>query len=132
MPPDDMRPVVSRGTPAGTVRLLRRYEALARASRSMLDAARKDDWNQVALLEARCVALIDELKAALKLQALSEDEQRQRIALLRAILADDAEMCVRAEPWLAQLDQMVRSAPNVGSASVTRALTSRVMRRRRK
>jgi flagellar protein FliT len=125
MPPEDLRdprlPAAARGTPAGTLRLLQRYEVLAQVSRRMLDAARENDWVQVTRLETRCAQLIGELKAALKLQSLSVHEQRQRIALLRSILADDAEIRVRAEPWLAQLENLVPHPPlTPGRASVTR------------
>jgi flagellar protein FliT len=125
MPPEDLRdprlPAAARGTSAGTLRLLQRYEALAQVSRRMLDAARENDWVQVTRLETRCAQLIGELKAALKLQSLSVHEQRQRIALLRSILADDAEIRVRAEPWLAQLENLVPHPPvTLGRASVTR------------
>jgi flagellar protein FliT len=123
MPPEDIRPAMTpRSTSAGSMRLLQRYEALAQVSRRMLAAAREDDWMQVARLEVRCGQLIEDLKAALKLESLSAAEQRQRIAFLRTILADDAEIRARAEPWLAQLENMVPCAPiTIGAASVTRA-----------
>lgn len=109
------------------MRLLQRYEALAQISRRMLAAAREDDWMQVARLEVRCAQLIDELKAALKLESLSATEQRQRIAFLRNILADDTEIRARAEPWLAQLEKLVPRAPRaIGAASVTRGSVTRM------
>ena len=114
--------MTSRSTLAGSMRLLQRYETLAQISRRMLDAAREDDWAQVGRLELRCAQLIEELKAALKLASLSAVEQRQRIAYLRTILADDAEIRARAEPWLTQLEKMVpRMRVTIGGASVTRA-----------
>lgn len=114
-----------RSTSFSSMRLLQRYETLAQISRRMLDASRDDDWTQVARLERRCVQLIDELKAALKLASLSAAEQRQRIAYLRSILADDAEIRARAEPWLTQLEKMVPPMPGrIGGASVTRASRS--------
>lgn len=114
--------MTSRSTLAGSMRLLQRYETLAQISRRMLDAAREDDWAQVGRLELRCAQLIEELKAALKLASLSAVEQRQRIAYLRTILADDAEIRARAEPWLTQLEKMVpRTRITIGGASVTRA-----------
>jgi hypothetical protein len=37
------------------------------------------------------------------------------VALLRAILADDAEIRARAEPWLQQLEHLIRPpAPRTG------------------
>lgn len=104
-PPDDRhsssRPRPSAPTP------LPFYEAIADASRLMLAAARGDDWDEVARLEARCGDLIAQLKEVARNQPLGVAEQRRRIELLRAILANDAGIRVRAEPWLQQLERMI-------------------------
>ncbi len=103
--PDDARRFNARTHTAGG--LIARYEAIAQASRDMLVAARADDWNEVARLEACCRALIAELKAAAPNTRLSATEQRRRIELLRGILADDGEIRDRAEPWLRQLERLI-------------------------
>jgi flagellar protein FliT len=106
--PEDGRVPHTRA-PGGAPRLIQRYEAIAQASRKMLSAARSDDWDEVARLEGRCRELIAELKAASRSERLSGAEQRRRIELLRGILADDAEIRARAEPWLRQLERLVPS-----------------------
>jgi flagellar protein FliT len=115
MPPDDGRSVRPRTVSLGSPGLIQRYEAIAQASREMLIAARDDDWDQVARLEARCRQLIGQLKAAARTERLSDAQQRRRIELLRGILADDAEMRARSEPWLRQLERLIvvprRTAP---------------------
>ncbi len=88
-------------------RLIHRYEAIALASRCMLAAARRGDWGEVERLEERCRAQIDALEAAAEFEQLDADQQRVRVRLLRDILADDAEMRARAEPWLAQLEHLI-------------------------
>lgn len=98
-PPDD-------GAAHG-VRLIDRYEQLAEASHQMLAAARHGDWPAVARLEDACRALIADLKRQSAQARLTDREQRRRIALLRSILADDAEIRQRAEPWLQQLEQLL-------------------------
>lgn len=108
--PDDGRSAAPQGKGAA---LLRHYEAIAQASRAMLVAARADDWEEVARLEGRCRALIVELTAAAATAALSRSEQRHRVQLLRDILADDAEIRTRSEPWLRQLEQMFDSRRRV-------------------
>lgn len=121
---EDTRPLRSAVQPVSSgasMRLLQRYEALAQVSRRMLEAAREDDWMQVARLETRCGELIDDLRAAMRLETLSAEEQRQRIAYLRHMLADDAEIRARAEPWLTQLEKLVPRHAVTGHASVTRA-----------
>ena len=103
-PPDDGRLPRTRAAAPG---LLQFYEAIADASRLMLAAARADDWDQVARLEDGCRELIAQLEQAARTQRLGAAEQRRRIELLRAILANDAEMRVRAEPWLRQLERLI-------------------------
>jgi flagellar protein FliT len=100
-PPDD-------GGAARGVRLIDRYEQIAAASHEMLAAARHGDWASVARLEDTCRALIAELKSQGARARLTDPEQRRRIALLRSILADDAEIRSRSEPWLQQLEQLLQ------------------------
>lgn len=100
MPPDDGLSVITdRGS------LIEHYKAIAASSRRMLDAARRDDWDQVGREEDRCRLLISGLK-----QAATDDPpigRRQRLALLRAMLADDAEIRDLSEPWLKQLEALL-------------------------
>jgi flagellar protein FliT len=105
-PPDDGHAFRTHGGP-GPAALIRCYETIADASRRMLGAARADDWDEVARLEARCRELIAELRMAARTQRLGAAEQRRRVELLRGILADDAEMRVRSEPWLRQLERLI-------------------------
>jgi flagellar protein FliT len=94
-------------TAPGAPALIQCYETIADTSRLMLAAARSDNWDEVVRLEGRCRELIAELKQVARTQHLGATEQRRRIELLRAILDNDAEMRVRAEPWLRQLERMI-------------------------
>ncbi len=105
--PDDGLFYVDPSARVGMPRLIHRYEAIALASRCMLTAARRGDWDEVERLEGRCRALIEQLKAVAEFEQLDADEQRIRVKLLRDILADDAEMRMRAEPWLVQLERLI-------------------------
>ena len=82
------------------------YEAIAASSRRMLDAARREDWDAVAREENACRALILALKRA---HAAGETPigRRPRLALMRAMLADDAEIRELSEPWLARLQTLL-------------------------
>lgn len=104
-----MPPVGALGIEVERSQLLRRYEAIAAASGAMLDAARADDWQEVARLEDFCRTLIAALKAEAERAELSRVENERRMDLLRGILADDAEIRGRAEPWTRQLDRLLRS-----------------------
>ncbi|HTT10238.1 MAG TPA: flagellar protein FliT [Burkholderiaceae bacterium] len=103
-PPDDGR---LAGNLAPVPALIRCYEAIAATSRLMLAAAHDDDWDEVARLEERCREQIARLTKVARSQPLGAAEQRRRIELLRAILANDAQVRRRAEPWLQQLERMI-------------------------
>jgi flagellar protein FliT len=87
--------------------LIERYQQVAQLSRDMLAAARREDWDEVARLEASCQGLIEHLKRAAMIEPLSAVEQQRRIELLREILRDDAQIRVRAEPWLLELERLL-------------------------
>ena len=106
MPPDD-----ARGRPHARPQLIEHYEAIARASQSMLDAARAADWNEVGRLEDHCRALIDALNEASSAASLPPTENRRRMELLQRILADDAEIRDRSDPWLKHLEHLISARP---------------------
>ncbi len=110
-PPDNGLFFADESMRSSVPRLIHRYEAIALASRCMLTAARRGDWDEVARLEGRCRELIDQLKAAAQAEQLDPDDQRIRVRLLRNILADDAEVRARAEPWLVQLERLILPGP---------------------
>lgn len=113
MPPD-----VACGIGIQRSHLLQHYEAIAAASHAMLEAARAENWDEVTRLEDRCRTLIAALKAAAADTPLSRRDNERRMDLLRMILADDAEIRGRAEPWLQQLERLVR--PRTGDADCAR------------
>ena len=104
-PPDDGRQFAGRAAGAGA--LIECYEAIAATSRLMLTAAHADNWNDVAQLEDLCREQIAQLKKAARTRPLGAAEQRRRIELLRAILANDAQVRKRSEPWLQQLERLI-------------------------
>ena len=89
--------------------VIEHYEAIAATSRRMLYAARAGDWDEVGREEERCHALIGMLKRAESDGSIASGVRRVRFALLRAILADDAEIRDLSEPWLKQLEALLGS-----------------------
>jgi flagellar protein FliT len=87
--------------------LIHHYEDIASASRSMLEAAHRGDWAAVEQIEVRCRELIAALKVAASTDTLSETEKLRRMTLLRAILKDDSQIRLRAEPWLRDLENFL-------------------------
>jgi flagellar protein FliT len=87
--------------------LIRRYEEIAVASRDMLEAAHRGDWPAVERIEAQCREMITALKLAARTDTLSDAEKSRRLSLLRSILKDDAQIRLRAEPWLRDLENFL-------------------------
>ena len=110
MAPDGGAPIGSCG--AGT--RLEYYAAIAQATRQMLLAARRADWDAVALWSARCETLINELKCRPAGGSLDLAGQRRRLEFLRDMLAADAEIRECAEPWFSEFERMLGS-PGSGS-----------------
>jgi flagellar protein FliT len=87
------------------------YESLASSSREMVGAAREGDWNEVFRIEEICSSLIAELNTVKEWESLSTDEEKRKRALLRSILADDAEIRNLSEPWLSRLSMWLGLPP---------------------
>ncbi len=111
MCPPEGDPRVADASGLGRSRLIHRYQAIARASQGMLSAARRGDWDEVARIEDQCRAMIEQLKAAAAVEPLEAEDHRERIRLLRAILADDAEIRACAEPWLGRIAHLISPRP---------------------
>jgi flagellar protein FliT len=92
--------------------LLHYYESLASSSREMVFAAREGDWNEVFRIEEICSYLITELNTVKEYESLSDGEEKRKRALLRAILADDAEIRNLQEPWLSRLSGWLGLPPS--------------------
>ena len=100
--------------------LLSYYEAIERASASMLQAARQGNWDEVVKLEGACVLLISQLKSASAeltegidhspaqtpdVATWPPEMRRAKSRLMQRILVNDAEIRQLAEPWLQDLDK---------------------------
>ena len=80
------------------------YAALECASAEMLQAARNGDWDSVCRLEGACAVVVARLRQIARQKPLRETEQDARLRILRAILANDAEIRRICEPLPAMLD----------------------------
>jgi flagellar protein FliT len=99
--------------------LLSYYEAIESASADMLNAARAGRWDEVVKLEGACVLLISQLKHAAREPdapasdapcvptAHLQEAARIKSRIMQRILVNDAEIRHLAEPWLAEIDQLV-------------------------
>jgi flagellar protein FliT len=99
--------------------LIHYYESLASSSRVMVSAAKEGDWNEVFRVEETCAYLIAELNAMKEWESLSEVEEKRKRALLRSILADDAEIRNLSEPWLSRLTAWLGLPPSASTNPTT-------------
>ncbi len=86
--------------------VLAQYETMAAQSRAMLVAARESDWDEVVRLERDCARIVGDLKARGE-PPLTDVERKRKMEIIRAMLADDAEIRDLAQPWLAQLSKLI-------------------------
>lgn len=88
--------------------LLNYYEAIEQASADMLSAARTGNWDEVVKLEGACVLLISQLKSAASQSQLAPSDSQLKTRIMQRILLNDAEIRHLAEPWLEDLDQVMK------------------------
>lgn len=84
--------------------MLDTYETLSELTGTMLTAARQGEWDALASLEERCRAHVGALMESAP-TALNESEQRAKVAIIRAILQNDAQIRALAEPRLHELQE---------------------------
>ncbi len=75
----------------------------------MRDAAASGDWDRLVALEQECKRKVEEIKPR-DVVPSSPDERAQKIALLKKILADDADIRNRTETWMEQLQRIMQSS----------------------
>jgi flagellar protein FliT len=93
-------------------RFLDCYEAIAVATRRMLDAARATDWTAFAAGERECRTWIERIERLGNPDALLDAAgRRRRMELLRGVLRDDAALRDILAPWLGQVDRCMRGHP---------------------
>ena len=85
------------------------YEDISRTTRRMLAAARGDDWDALVALETDCSAMFARLFETEDGALRDTEFQRRKGELIRGVLADDAQIRLLVEPWLAQLTTMIGS-----------------------
>ena len=69
------------------------FESIATLTGEMCKAARAGEWDKLALLEARCAAVVAALQAASPIQ-FPPHLQRRKAKLIQKIMADDAEAII--------------------------------------
>jgi len=81
------------------------YERIAGLTAAMLEAARAAQWERLLQLEDECREVFSGLTAVPGSPPPTPEVQRRKAALIRQVLADDAEIRKLVEPWVAELGQ---------------------------
>ena len=92
--------------------ILNTYESLSELTGSMLNAASQGQWDHLAELEQRCQGYVGSLMQAAPV-TMNQNEQRSKVAIIRAILQNDAKIRALTEPRMHELQQklsMMRTA----------------------
>jgi len=85
------------------------YEAVLAVTRQMLEAARKNEWDDLASLEQNRFSLIERLMAS-DMNDLSDGQLNARKAeLIQSILANDTETRTLTQAWMGELRQIIDS-----------------------
>jgi flagellar protein FliT len=89
--------------------VIQKYESLAEITAKMREAAIHDEWDLLSELEEQSSAQVAELKI-LDLAPVDESTRLRKVVLIKKILADDAAIRSKMEPWMAQLQRIMDSA----------------------
>lgn len=76
------------------------YEALGEVSTSMVEAARANDWDRLAALDAEMTATREALARQPEVAGLDDRALLRRAALITAILENNREVRRHVEPWM--------------------------------
>lgn len=85
------------------------YESLSVLTGQMREAAVHGEWDQLIGLEQQCSLHVATMKPVDAVATLNEPARQRKIQLIKKILADDAEIRNRTEPWMEQLQRIMYS-----------------------
>lgn len=91
--------------------VIENYQFLSGITEKMREAAAVGDWDHLVDLEKQCRQRVEIMKQ-LDTSPINEDTRQQKVALIKKILADDAAIRSKTEPWMAQLQRIVQSTHN--------------------
>jgi flagellar protein FliT len=86
------------------------YSAISAKTGEMLEAAKSGDWDRLVALERDCRALIETLKRTDAGADTGARFVQRKVAFIRKVLADDAEIRKFTEPWMSQLEAYLGNA----------------------
>ena len=97
-------------------RLIGFYLSSEQASRDMLAAALDSDWDRVAGIQEHCSMLIDQVRRLSGRVALTRNEQRAKMRIIRQIVQNEAQIRRLAYPWTERYEHLVVTRAGRGGA----------------
>lgn len=85
------------------------YELLSSIMGQMRAAATQGEWDHLVELENQCSKHVEIMKTRDAATQIDESTRLRKVALIRKILADDADIRNHVEPWMAQAQRIVKS-----------------------
>lgn len=85
------------------------YERLSGITGKMRQAAEAGQWDDLVELEKRCAAEVEAIKPRDVVPA-DEAARKRKADLIRKMLADDRAIRDKVEPWMQQLEKIMRSS----------------------
>jgi flagellar protein FliT len=89
--------------------VIENYEFLSSLTGQMRVAASQGEWDHLVELEGQCSRRVESMKTLDAATPLDEEARLRKVALIRKILADDAEIRKQTEPWMAELQHLMQS-----------------------
>lgn len=85
------------------------YNGISHFMSAMVTAAKTRNWEQLRDLENQCRPLTHSLMESEYEVELTDEMKREKFNLLRKILADDAAIRHETQPWMEELQQLIRA-----------------------
>ena len=89
--------------------VIENYEYLSSLTAQMRVAATHGQWDNLVELEKQCSQRVSTMMPLDASTPLDENTRVSKVALIRKILADDAEIRNKTEPWMAQIQHILQS-----------------------
>lgn len=90
------------------MKLLDQYHEIEAASQKMLMSAQGGCWDEVVECEAACALMISRLRELSQTQSLTPEDRREKSGIMQRILKIDAQIRYLAEPWLEDIDLLMK------------------------
>jgi len=93
--------------------LMEHYRAIEAASEHMLTAAQCQDWPEMLKQQEVCAVHIEQLRRAAACgEELDATQRSERSQIMQRILANDAQIRHLTEPWMAQIEYLLKGGKN--------------------